>query len=847
MSIITGSGRVTLEYCSSDSNYNPTGGHTFNLYSASTRNGSYQLVASIVNDVQSLTGQSSRTCRSHTFFRQTLNRWYYGMGGVTVDNDDWATSRTVCMGTCTPTPTPTNTPITPSPTPTPTPTNTPVTPSPTPTPTPTNVPPTNVPPTFGAASYSFSVAENAAIDTSVGAVSATDPNGDGISYSIVDGNTDSKFGIGTTNGNITLAGSLDHETTASYSLTARANDSKAHTDVAVDITVTDVNEPPDAPATPTVTANSSTRLTVAWSAPGNTGPDITDYDVQYRVGDSGTPTPVTHTGTATQTDILLALAPNTTYGARVLAKNPEGESKWSSWGSVTTPPAPTGLNVVPLPERKATLSWDAVANASGYVVEIRKHGETAWSTQPSQSDTSYEIVLDDILSGKGLGDDPYAYQFRVKANGSFYSEVVTIIDTPITKANGDSRNTTDGMGKATLEWTQIPNILGTGYAGGTYSFRYRKFGGNHSSAQWQPTTFVTDQTTEYQTTSRKTISGLEREAIYAIQLRYVKYRPGTQEILSRVYAGRDVYVWPSGRVPNTGLLSYPPDLVVTFPLQPILQISNKPTYSYRICESTFPENRREKWVKIIRHALGQWELATNELIALTNESYDDGRSKPCADYTHFLNEIARKVGTLDSSTPEEEIREHVRGLIERFKVVHIDLDPTNPLLPDVEYRDSQLNEVHLFDDMDETIVDLQAVGVFPEFSSELGDIGCWDIRYLACTYLTKKDTGNTSDIVIVRSKFIDDPLAIPGGDDGTVDLYDVPFNTCQKSADYSGNLAYGTLVHEAGHALGITFGTYHPGIADTIMNSYSPSSFYEIDCSPHPFDIMAIYALYQSR
>ena len=61
------------------------------------------------------------------------------------------------------------------------------------------------------------------------------------------------------------------------------------------------------------------------------------------------------------------------------------------------------------------------------------------------------------------------------------------------------------------------------------------------------------------------------------------------------------------------------------------------------------------------------------------------------------------------------------------------------------------------------------------------------------------------------------------------------------------------LVHEAGHALGITYGPerqypegkegdrHHPTVEDAAMS-------YELtpDCSPHPLDVMAIYALYQT-
>ena len=103
------------------------------------------------------------------------------------------------------------------------------------------------------------------------------------------------------------------------------------------------------------------------------------------------------------------------------------------------------------------------------------------------------------------------------------------------------------------------------------------------------------------------------------------------------------------------------------------------------------------------------------------------------------------------------------------------------------------------------------------------------------TYLAKE---------LVQSKSMNDALAIPGRDDGVVNAYDVRLNTCLTSRS-----AYSTLVHEAGHALGIRLGEYHPTIADTVMNPYSPfsSPCEYFDCSPYPFDIMAIYALYQTQ
>ena len=83
----------------------------------------------------------------------------------------------------------------------------------------------NSAPEFGASSYSFSIAENAATSTTVGMVSATDPNeGDTVSYTITGGNGDGKFDIGASTGEITVAGVLDPEAVVFYVLTVKASD-----------------------------------------------------------------------------------------------------------------------------------------------------------------------------------------------------------------------------------------------------------------------------------------------------------------------------------------------------------------------------------------------------------------------------------------------------------------------------------------------------------------------------------------------------------------------------------------------------------------------------------------------
>ncbi|WP_346188836.1 Ig-like domain-containing protein [Rubritalea halochordaticola] len=93
---------------------------------------------------------------------------------------------------------------------------------------------------------SGSVAEDAAIGTSVVTVTSTDPDaGDTASYAITAGNTGGAFAIDSGTGEITTSTALDYETVSSYSLTVTVTDGGGLTDTAtVTITVTDVNENP---------------------------------------------------------------------------------------------------------------------------------------------------------------------------------------------------------------------------------------------------------------------------------------------------------------------------------------------------------------------------------------------------------------------------------------------------------------------------------------------------------------------------------------------------------------------------------------------------------------------------
>ena len=100
----------------------------------------------------------------------------------------------------------------------------------------------------------------------------------------------------------------------------------------------DVDEPPSQPEAPKVRRTGQTELTVSWTAPDNQGPEITNYDVQYRDA-SGELRDAGYDGTGTFMT-LKGLRVGTTYEVQVRAVNAEGAGPWSDSGQGETEAVP---------------------------------------------------------------------------------------------------------------------------------------------------------------------------------------------------------------------------------------------------------------------------------------------------------------------------------------------------------------------------------------------------------------------------------------------------------------------------------------------------------------------------
>ena len=232
----------------------------------------------------------------------------------------------------------------------------------------------------------------------------------------------------------------DYETQENYGLVVRVMEALGGmARVPVTVEVNDVDEPPAKSDTPEVEGVSSRSVLVSWETPENTGPEILDYDVQYRREGAEEYTDANHEGVEREIEIEY-LRQRADYEFRVRASNAEGTGEWSEptrgrargggggGGGTTPPPPPPPQNRSPAFDEGPTARREFAANTPAG----QEIGAPIRATDSDRDTLVYSLGGTDAAS---FDIDINSGQLKTKAGIDYgsgmkpsYSVIVTAVD-----------------------------------------------------------------------------------------------------------------------------------------------------------------------------------------------------------------------------------------------------------------------------------------------------------------------------------------------------------------------------------------------------------------------------------
>ena len=448
-------------------------------------------------------------------------------------------------------------------------------------------------------------------------------------------------------------------------------------------------------------------------------------------------------------------------------------------------------------------------------------------------------------------------------------------------ANGFLRRT----GEVQLQWEKRAE------AANGYTVKYRKLGDRprsaltlfrqipHSDIAWPdhsdwpyyqqsdlPAPIPVEQPAS--TTVTATIRNPTEGELYAIRINYDTGRqvtPGGPSTGKKVFSAREAFIWPSDNLPGSG------ERVATYPF---FGHHQNREFTYIICDTTFPDpdttTPDNEWMEIIIGAFKQWEVATSEFVTVAHDSAGSCASGPLEDFI-VSDDAQSEVRMVETDNLVDflgfnEIKSDVFKVCALFSEAcatsftgysGISTDDGDRL----EFQLSLLNLGRLLLNLEGPLVQLQELLTNRDRQAK-AVLQSVDVTF---NQHYKDERG--------REFYRPSNVIVPS---------DVNFNKCTSirylpTDDPDANFnVYSTAVHEAGHALGLSdisdlewwqpSHVAHATIPDAAMNYdkesrhlYDPGGVdnpgtdpderwtrYEPDCSPHPFDVMAVFALYQT-
>ena len=275
------------------------------------------------------------------------------------------------------------------------------------------------------ASTTFSIEKGHADGASVGTVTATDANGDTLTYTL--GGTDgSSFTIESATGEIKVKSGVELAP-GTYEVEVSVQDGKAADgtdeptpmiDATITVTINVTTRPPSAPAVLTLTPTTPVSLDLIWTLPDDLGTSaaITGYEVRYFAGtadptdeanwitfdeDSGVPDP----GTLTKGQIL-GLMPETAYRVQVRALG-DTEAETSDWRAsvqATTPAALANSAVLITNFQRALHTNNIILKDNDYAT-----GFTTGSHDAGYRLGSIQLFFRSVTAGTFTGHDVRVY------------------------------------------------------------------------------------------------------------------------------------------------------------------------------------------------------------------------------------------------------------------------------------------------------------------------------------------------------------------------------------------------------------------------------------------------------